>query len=87
MTATRVITNTYALQISNIEYTADGEFATVREIWFGTGCIATRNKIRYKKGGRAYIMKHCTRYFLEEFIRDNMQKNAAGDNLAAEFLS
>lgn len=72
MTATRTICNTYALQISNIEYTADGEFAIVRELGFGSEHVTTRNKIRYNKGGRAYIMKHCTRYFLDEFIRDNM---------------
>ena len=72
MTATRAIGNAYALQISNIEYTVDGEFATVRELGLGPRCATTRNKIRYNKGGRAYIMKHCTRYFLDEFIRDNM---------------
>ena len=72
MTATHTICNTYALQISNIEYTADGEFATVRELGLGSERATTRNKIRYNKGGRAYIMKHCTRYYLDEFIRDNM---------------
>lgn len=72
MTATRTICNTYALQISNIEYTADGEFATVRELGLGSERAPTRNKIRYNKDGRAYIVKHCTRYYLDEFIRDNM---------------
>lgn len=72
MTATCVITNNYALQIVTIEYEGDDEYAILRELGLGNEHITTRNKIRYTAGGRAYIMKHCKRYFLDEFIRDDM---------------
>ena len=72
MIATRAIGNTYALQIVTIEYKGDDEYAILRELGLGTEHITTRNKIRYTAGGRAYVMKHCKRYFLDEFIRDNM---------------
>ena len=72
MTATCVITNNYALQIVNIEYEADDEYAILRELGLGNENATTRNKIRYNAEGRAYVMKRCKRYFLDEFIRDNM---------------
>ena len=72
MTATCVITNNYALQIINIEYEADDEYAIMRELGLGNENATTRNKIRYNAAGRAYVMKHCKRYFLDWFIRDNM---------------
>ena len=72
MTATCVITNNYALQIINIEYEADDEYAIMRELGLGNEYATTRNKIRHNAKGRAYMIKHCKRYFLDEFIRDNM---------------
>lgn len=72
MTATCVITNNYALQIVNIEYEGDNEYAILRELGLGNENATTRNKIRYNAEGRAYVMKRCKHYFLDEFIRDNM---------------
>lgn len=72
MTATYPIANTYALQIVNIEYEGDDEYAILRELGLGTEHITTRNKIRYNAEGRAYIMKHCKRYYLDHFIRDDI---------------
>ena len=72
MTATCVITNNYALQIVNIEYEGDNEYAILRELGLGNENATTRNKIRYNAAGRAYVMKRCKHYFLDEFIRDNM---------------
>lgn len=72
MTATCVITNNYALQIVNIEHEADDEYAIIRELGLGNEHATTRNKIRYNAEGRAYVMKRCKHYFLDEFIRDNM---------------
>lgn len=51
MTATCVITNNYALQIINIEYEADDEYAIMRELGLGNEYLTTRNKIRYNAGG------------------------------------
>lgn len=72
MTATYHIASTYALQIVNIEYEADDEYAIMRELGLGNEHITTRNKIRYNVKGRAYIMKHCKRYYLDYFIRDDI---------------
>lgn len=72
MTATCVITNNYALQIVNIEHEADDEYAIMRELDLDNEHATTRNKIRYNAEGRAYVMKRCKHYFLDEFIRDNM---------------
>lgn len=59
----------HGIVIDKIVYEAGAEYVVFRRFYDGKYEKPRRNKLRYTAVGKAFFMSHCTRVYLDDFMK------------------